>query len=228
MIIAVTNLKGGVGKSTISRTLAVFFAQNGIKTCIVDTDLEQRTSTDWCTRRPETAVYVPVFPMTAIQNLSRDIKTHLDNGYQIVIIDGVPQLSESATKTIAIADLLIIPLEPSFDDILSFEKFIDRFNQVKMMREVIPAYTVMNRFSGRNLEDVESRETLAVFEEHGIKPMNSFLENRVAYKRQTKYGLTVLDAGADEKIEKEVKKARTEALNFCKEVEKIMVDILKS
>jgi chromosome partitioning protein len=208
MIIAVTNLKGGVGKSTISRTLAVFFAQNGVKTCIVDTDLEQRTSTDWCTRRPETAVYVPVFPMTAIQNLSRDIKTHLDNGYQIVIIDGVPQLSESATKTIAIADLLIIPLEPSFDDILSFEKFIDRFNQVKMMREVIPAYTV--------------------FEEHGIKPMNSFLENRVAYKRQTKYGLTVLDAGADEKIEKEVKKARAEALSFCKEVEKIMVDILKS
>jgi hypothetical protein len=40
--------------------------------------------------------------------------------------------------------------------------------------------------------------------------------------------LTVLDAGADEKIEKEVKKARAEALSFCKEVEKIMVDILKS
>lgn len=228
MIIAVTNLKGGVGKSTISRTLAVYFAQNGAKTCIVDTDLEQRTSTDWCARRPETAVYVPVFPMTTIQNLSRDIKTHIDNGYQIVIIDGVPQLSESATKTIAIADLLIIPLEPSFDDILSFEKFIDRFNQVKMMREVIPAFTVMNRFSGRNLEDVESQETLAVFEEHGIKPMKSFLENRVAHKRQTKHGLTVLDAGADEKIEKEVKKARAEALVFCKEVEKIMLDILNT
>ena len=226
MIIAVTNLKGGVGKSTISRTLAVYFAQKGAKTCIVDTDLEQKTSTDWCTRRPETAIYVPVFPMTSIQNLARDIKTHIENGYQIVIIDGVPQLSESATKTIALADLLIIPLEPSFDDILSFEKFIDRYNQVKMMRDVIPAYTVMNRFSGRNLEDIESKETLAVFEEHGIKPMQTYLENRVAHKRQTKHGLTVLDAGADDKIEKEVKKARAEAIAFCEEVEKIMVTLL--
>ena len=228
MIIAVTNLKGGVGKSTISRTLGVYFAQKGVKTCIVDTDLEQKTSTDWCTRRPETAVYVPVFPMTAIQNLSRDIKIHVDNGYQMVIIDGVPQLSESATKTIAIADLLIIPLEPSFDDILSFEKFIQRYNQVKMMRDVIPAYTVMNRFSGRNLEDVESKETLEIFEEHGIKNMTTFLENRIGHRRQTKHGLTVLDTGADEKIEKDLKKARTETIAFCEEVEKIMVEILET
>ena len=227
MIIAVTNLKGGVGKSTISRTLGVFFAQRGAKTCIVDTDMEQKTSTDWCTRRPESAVYVPVFPMTSIENLSRDIKTHVDNGYEIIIVDGVPQLSESATKTIALSDLIIIPVEPSLDDILSLEKFISRYNQVKMIRGAIPAYTVMNRFSGRNLEDTESQETVEVFREAGIIPMKSYLENRISHRRQSKFGLTVLDAGADDKIEKEVKKARAETLAFCEEIEEIIVNILK-
>jgi chromosome partitioning protein len=228
MIIAVTNLKGGVGKSTISRTLAVYFAQQGIKVCIVDTDLEQKTACDWFERRPETAVSVPVFPMTTVQNLQRDVKTHLQDGYKMVVIDGVPQLSDSATKTIAIADMLIIPVVPSFDDVLSFKRFIERYEQVKVMRDDIPAYTVMNMYTGRNYEDKETRDVMKAFQKYGINPMKSHLENRIAHRRQTKYGLTVLDAGADEAIEKQIAKARAEAIVFCEEVENLLMELLKS
>lgn len=228
MIIAVTNLKGGVGKSTISRTLAVYFAKQGIKVCILDTDLEQKTSCDWFERRPETATSVPVFPMSTVQNLQRDVKTHLQDGYKMVIIDGVPQLSDSATKTIALADLLIVPVVPSFDDVLSFKRFIERYEQVKVMRDEIPAYTVMNMYAGRNNEDIETRDVMRAFQKYGIQPMQSHLENRIAHRRQTKFGLTVLDAGADDSIEKQIGKARGEATAFCEEVENLLVDILKS
>lgn len=227
MIIAVTNLKGGVGKSTISRNLAVHFAQQGIKTCIVDTDLEQKTSTDWSVRRPESAVYVPVFPMTAIANLTRDIKTHHDNGYEMVIIDGVPQLSAAVTKTIAIADLIIIPIEPSFDDLLSFQKFIDRYNEVKVMRDsgTIPAFIVLNRFSGRNKMDSEAQEALSEFEEHGIKTMQSYFEHRTAYRLLAKLGLTVIDNNLEKDIEKQIVKAKKEVTSFCTEVENIISQV---
>jgi chromosome partitioning protein len=221
MIIAVTNLKGGVGKSTISRLLATYFAHQNIKTCIVDTDLEQKTSADWCERRPESALYVPVFPMTTIQNLQRDVKTHVDNGYKMIIIDGVPQLSESATRTIAVADLLLIPVIPSFDDILSFRKFIDRYEQVKAFRGDIPAYTVMNMYSGRNNEDKEAREMMAMFEESGIKPMQAYLENRIIQRRANKEGLTAIEQSDDEK-------AKKESLAFCEEVENIIFKILEN
>jgi chromosome partitioning protein len=228
MIIAVTNLKGGVGKSTITRTLAVYFAKQGIKVCILDTDLEQKTSCDWFERRPEDAVRVPVVPMTTVQNLQRDVKTHLQDGYKMVIIDGVPQLSDSATKTIALADLLIVPVVPSFDDVLSFKRFIERYEQVKVLRDEIPAFTVMNMFTGRNNEDLETREVMKAFEKYGIKPMKAFLENRIAHRRQTKYGLTVLDTGAEDAIERQIGKARAEATVFCEEVENLLMDILKS
>lgn len=221
MIIAVTNLKGGVGKSTISRLLAAYFANQGIKTCIIDTDLEQKTAADWCERRPEGAVYVPVFPMTTIQNLQRDVKTHVENGYKMIVIDGVPQLSESATRTIAVADLLIIPIIASFDDILSFQKFIDRYQQVRAFKGDIPAYTVMNMYSGRNNEDKEAREMMTLFEASGIKPMKTYLENRIIHRRSTKEGLTAIEQNEDEK-------ARREALAFCEEVESIAFTILES
>ncbi len=228
MIIAVTNLKGGVGKSTLSRTLAVYFAKQGIKVCILDTDLEQKTSCDWFERRPDEAIRVPVFPMTTVQNLQRDVRTHLQDGYKMVIIDGVPQLSDTATKTIAIADLLLVPIVPSFDDVLSFKRFIERYEQVKVIREHIPAYTVMNMYTGRNNEDIETRDVMKAFEKYGILPMKAYLENRIGHRRQTKYGLTVLDQGADEQIERQLSKARAEATAFCQEVETLLMNILKS
>lgn len=228
MIIAVTNLKGGVGKSTLSRILAVYFAKQGIKVCILDTDLEQKTSCDWFERRPEEAIRVPVFPMTTVQNLQRDVKTHLQDGYKMVVIDGVPQLSDTATKTIAIADLLLVPIVPSFDDVLSFKRFIERYEQVKVIRDNIPAYTVMNMYTGRNNEDTETRDVMKAFEKYGILPLQSHLENRIAHRRQTKYGLTVLDNGADDSIERQLSKARTETNAFCQEVETLLMNILKS
>jgi chromosome partitioning protein len=41
MIISITSLKGGVGKSTIAQNLSVGFAHSGYKTCIVDADTNQ-------------------------------------------------------------------------------------------------------------------------------------------------------------------------------------------
>ena len=43
MKIGITNLKGGVGKTTLSINLAVCFAHMGYKVCIVDTDTNQNS-----------------------------------------------------------------------------------------------------------------------------------------------------------------------------------------
>ena len=71
MIIAVTNLKGGVGKSTVARNLAVYFTEKGAKVCIVDTDLQQRTTCDWIERRGEEVPHIAVFPMTTVDGLPK-------------------------------------------------------------------------------------------------------------------------------------------------------------
>lgn len=218
MVIAVTNLKGGVGKSTLSRNIAVYFAQRGLKSCIVDTDLEQRTTCDWLERRNDDAIHVPVFPMTTVQALPKDIRTHEKDGYNLIVIDGVPQLDIVATRTILLSDLLLIPITPSIDDLKSFERFLSRFEEVKVHREDIPAFLVLNKFSGRNNEDLEMQEAISLFSEYGITALKTTVGDRVAHRRASKYGLTA--------YEWEDKKAKEEIAALGGELEEQMMELV--
>ncbi|MDX2068213.1 MAG: AAA family ATPase [Haliscomenobacter sp.] len=219
MIIAVTNLKGGVGKSTLSRNLAVYFAMQGEKTCIIDTDIEQRTTCDWRTRREADAkIKVDVFPMSSTDGLVNDIKTHRNNGYRVIIIDGVPQLEKVTTKLILLANFLIIPITPSIDDLKSFERFLKRYEDAKMVKPEIPAFLVLNRYC-RTSEGEEVKLAIAMFEEFGISPLQNVISERVAHKRSSKYGLTAL--------EWEDAKAREEVETFCAEIEQKLIKKMK-
>lgn len=220
MIIAVTNLKGGVGKSTVSRNLAVYFAQQGEKTCIVDTDIEQRTTCDWRDRRDgETKLQIDVFPMSSVAGLVNDVKTHQKNGYRVLIIDGVPQLEEVTTKMILLADFLVIPVTPSIDDLKSFERFLRRYEDAKAIKSEIPAFLVLNRFS-RTGEGEEMKEALGIFKENGITPLDAVIGERVAHKRSSKYGLTVL--------EWDDPKAKEEVEAFCEEIESKLLEQMET
>lgn len=219
MIIAVTNLKGGVGKSTLSRNLAVYFAKQGEKTCIIDTDIEQRTTCDWWTRRKgESNLHVDVFSMSNVDGLVNDIKTHRNNGYRVIILDGVPQLEKVTTKMILLSDFLIIPLTPSIDDLKSFERFVARYEDAKSVKPDIPAFLVLNRYS-KNAESLEMKEALSFFEKKGITALNTVINERVVHKRSSKYGLTAL--------EWDDAKAKDEITRLCKEIEKKLIKKLK-
>ena len=71
-ILAISNLKGGVGKSTIAQNIAAQFAQNGVKVCIADTDTEQKTSVKWASLRDSSLVSIPVFSI-APEKVSQEI-----------------------------------------------------------------------------------------------------------------------------------------------------------
>ena len=70
MKIGVSNLKGGVGKTTISQNLAVCFAQMGFKTCIVDTD-ENQNSLAWSGVRPAELPPITVVGITDVMALAK-------------------------------------------------------------------------------------------------------------------------------------------------------------
>ena len=72
MIISVTSLKGGVGKSTITQNLAVCFAHSGYKVCIADADTNQ-SALRWSSLRDADLPPVPAFG-TPEKTLSSNIK----------------------------------------------------------------------------------------------------------------------------------------------------------
>ncbi|MDR6194959.1 AAA family ATPase [Siphonobacter sp. SORGH_AS_0500] len=111
MIISVTSLKGGVGKSTLSQNLAVCFAHAGYKVCIIDVDTNQSTIR-WSGLRSEDNPAIPVFGQPDGIELSKNVKI-LARDYEVIVIDGTPSLNKVTSKIILLADVLLIPILPS-------------------------------------------------------------------------------------------------------------------
>jgi len=192
MIIAVTNLKGGVGKTTVATNLAVCLAHRGNKVCIVDTDLGQQSSMEWSGNRDEDAIRIPVFGVTTKQ-LTKEVAA-LAKDHDIVVIDGTPQLTELAERTILSSDMVIIPLLPSIYDFRGFEKFLTRFDQVRELKEMndgkVKAYVLLNRVVPNTIVSKDIEEAVKEYE---VELLNSKIVNRVAYADTPTMGLGVTE-----------------------------------
>src|SRR3954468_14469159 len=94
MIVALTNLKGGVGKSTISVHLAVWFSEQGKKVALVDTDVQAGSST-WL---QEAAPEIKNLRLQTPDDILEEIPK-LQGEYEHIIVDGPAGLAE-VTRTI--------------------------------------------------------------------------------------------------------------------------------
>ncbi len=201
MIISITNLKGGVGKTTIVTNLAVGFALKGYDVCIVDTDLKQKSATEWRSNRPESRPNISVVSVSE-KALIQEVGV-LEKKFDIVLVDGVPQISEMAQDTILVSDVVIIPITPSLYDYRGFETFYEEYNKIRVLKikQKIPfrGFVLLNRVE-RNSIVGDIQEAL---KDYDIERLETQVFNRVAYKYTAPLGLGVqehTDAKAKEEI----------------------------
>ena len=212
MKIAITSLKGGVGKTTIATNLAVSFAQKGQSVCIIDTDSEQESSIIWSEQRPDTLAGVTVLRVGE-KNLIREVNQHAKN-YDVVILDGSPQLSELANATMLASDIVIVPISPSAFDFWSLDKFLSRFRQAQQMKEDLELYILLNKFNETQNIGKELSESLRT-EFPDIRRLNSTIAERVAYKETSSQGMSVTEY-KDKKAKEEIENLREEIENIFK------------
>lgn len=113
MIISLISQKGGVGKSTLARLLAVEIAKAGWRVKIADLDPAQGTATKWKARR-DVAGLQPDVAVEKFRTVERAIKEA--DHFDLMILDG-PAHAEKGGKVMAQAsDLIIIPTGYSLDD----------------------------------------------------------------------------------------------------------------
>lgn len=125
LIIAVLSQKGGVGKSTLTRTLAVEYARNGYSVKVADMDLKQRTVTEWNCQRLESG-YEPeiaVQPFKRVHQAIKDAERH-----DVFIFDGVGQADRQTLEIAKASDFVIFPTGVSRDDLMP---------QVRLAHELI-------------------------------------------------------------------------------------------
>ena len=204
MIIAVTNLKGGVGKTTIAVNLAVTLAHRGRKVCVVDLDEGQKSALVWGENRAEEnrQPFIKVENQAAKQ-LFYNVPELLKN-YDYVIIDGCPTLAEVQSRIIWASDLILVPVKPSELDYRSFEQFLEQYERLAAEREVsrkIRGYVILNGIVEGTKIAKNVEQALSHYDQ--FPTLKTKITQRVAYAESISEGVGVLEY-KDEKAKAEM------------------------
>lgn len=155
MIYAVTNSKGGVGKSTLSVHLAVWLQEQGARVALVDSDV-QRSSSVWLHEaEPEMKIFRLQTPDDILDQIPK-IQSEFDH----LVVDGPAGLSEVTRTILLLADITFLPCGPTVLDLRAANDAIHVVRQVQHIRHGLPkALFVPNKLQARYRLSMEFLET---------------------------------------------------------------------
>ena len=183
-VLAVLNQKGGSGKTTIAINLAHAFQRLGNDVLIVDTD-PQGTARDWSDSSEK-----GICPVVGLdrESLARDLPT-VAQPYDWVVIDGPPQLTRISAAAVRVADVVLIPVQPSPYDIWSCADLVDILDARRTVTDGLPhaAFVVSRAITNTRL----SNQISDALEAYGIPVLKSRTTQRVAYPTTAASGQTV-------------------------------------
>ena len=192
-ILALTSQKGGSGKTTLAGHLAVAAEREGAgPVALIDTD-PQGSLTDWWNERQATT---PAFLSASIATLSRDLDRARDLGFQLVIIDTPPAITDMIEHVIALSDLVVIPTRPSPHDLRAAGTTISMVEAAgKSLVFVINAANPRARITG---------EAAVVLSQHGtVAPVT--IHQRTDFASSMIDGRTVMELPRAERSSDEIK-----------------------
>ena len=160
--------KGGSGKTTLTRNLAVAAAENGRNVLCLDLDPQGSLRGWWESREADSPSMLDRDPLPDV------LRTTLDAArerFDLCIIDTPPAASEWLTEALAAADLVLIPVRPSPDDLRAVGTTLAAVNGSDMPFAFVMSQTPRARIT---------EEAARVLAQHGrVAPVK--IAHRVAY-----------------------------------------------
>jgi len=173
-LIAFTNSKGGVGKSTLAVHFAVWMKERGSRVAFIDADV-QGSSSRWLSQMSEemlvSCLHTPddIIEQTPVLSAQADV----------VIADGPGGLTELTRALLLVADVAVIPVGPSALDLLAAERAARVVRQAQQIRGGLPrAIVVLNRVQPRTRLAREARDAVALL---GLPVASVPIHLRTAY-----------------------------------------------
>ncbi len=183
-IIAVLNQKGGCGKTTIAINLAHSFQLINYKTLLVDSD-PQGSARDW--NEINEGQIIPVVGLDR-ESLSNDIDAVKSN-YDYIIIDGAPSIAKLSTAAVKVADLVLIPVQPSPWDIWATADLVDI---VKARQEITDSKPQAVFVVSRVIKNTKfAKEVLEALSHYNLPVLQSVTTQRMIYPTTASEGQTV-------------------------------------
>src|SRR5262252_1489545 len=120
--IVVANQKGGSGKSTVTVHLAAAAEHAGDGPVILSDTDPQGTAGDWFNQRKKAGIDTPRYAPLSLAELPAKIHALSDAGAAYLFIDTAPSISAVNADLFALADLILIPLNPTPADLRALVK----------------------------------------------------------------------------------------------------------
>jgi len=182
-VVLVANPKGGVGKSTLATNIAGYLANRGHAVMLGDVD-RQQSARLWLSLRPPAAATISTWEAQGDGSVVRPPK-----GTTHAVLDSPAGLHGWRFKDVlALADKVIVPLQPSIFDIYATRDFLDRLKESRNAAKTEIGLVGM-RVDARTLAADRLHEFVAGL---GV-PVIGELRDTQNYVQLAARGLTVFD-----------------------------------
>jgi chromosome partitioning protein len=120
--IVVANQKGGSGKSTVAVHLAAAAEVAGDGPIVISDTDPQGTAADWFNQRKKAGIDTPRYSPLTLFDLRERIRALDAAGAAYLFIDTAPSIGAVNADLFAVADLILIPLNPTPADLRALVK----------------------------------------------------------------------------------------------------------
>jgi chromosome partitioning protein len=192
-IIAIAMQKGGVGKSTLTRSLAVAATQAGLNVLAFDMDAQQ-SMTQWADRRKAS---LPAVRFVTEIELPKQLRQAEDAGCDLVVIDTPPARSSEAPAAVEAADLVLIPCTA---DIEAFEQLPRTARLARTTGKPAAAVLTMAQPNSQNEEKIAQE----VFASIGIPMAGAILHRFKVHRDASREGVTAQELEPKSKAAQEI------------------------
>lgn len=190
-VIAIIQVKGGAGRSTIATNLAGMLSAGKKRVALIDCDMPQGTSASWAAIR---LADKPASLTIATANNHKEmveVVKRLDAEHDYLVLDGPPRIAEMTRAALILSHLSLIPLGASAAELWATSDLLSTIHEAREIKPEVDARILWTRFRGSTKSAQELSH--AAQGELGLKELRAKLGYRVAFSEALARGLTVAE-----------------------------------
>jgi len=199
VIISISNVKGGAGKTTLAVNLAVTMRKHYKDVEILELDL-QRSAYLWCTSRQEAGIKppVPVVTVSGPREIAGICGPYQGNPHALLIADCGALDTDYNRAAMALSDIIIIPSRPSQIELWALEKMPGILAAVSKEGHVL----VNGATPSAQAKVTALREYVSGIE--ALQQLETVIRYRMDYQDSFLEGKSVIEYGPDGAAAKEM------------------------
>jgi chromosome partitioning protein len=158
VIIAIVNLKGGCGKSTIAVNLACELASSGDSVLLLDND-SQGTANHWL-KHGRLPIRGEFMPLENDEDGERLVRAVAARSERYVVLDAPAHVGAAAQAAGRVADLVLVPVTASGIDLVATRAIVDLIQQARTKRRgggpkclIVPSKIDRRTDAGRQIDE---------------------------------------------------------------------------